>query len=44
MATKKTEGTQIIKHDWDRIKNTTDKYITSKMKIKIFKYKILEEI
>jgi len=38
--TQKTEGTQIIEHDWDRIKNTTDKYKVSKMSEEIFEYEI----
>lgn len=40
---KGTEGTQIIEHDWERIKNTTDRYKVSKMEIKIFRYKIIED-
>ncbi len=44
METKGTEGTQIIGHDWGRIKNSTDRYKVSKMEIKIFRYKIIEEV
>lgn len=29
--------------DWDNIKNSTDKYKETAMKIKIFRYIILEE-
>jgi len=43
MDIKRTEGTQIIEHDWDKIKNSTDKYNISKMSIKIFRYKIIED-
>ena len=39
--TNRTEGTKIIEHDWDRIKLPTDKYGVSKMRIKIFRYKII---
>ena len=42
MKIKGTEGTQIIEHDWDRIKNTTDRYKVSKMRIEVFRYKIIE--
>lgn len=44
MEIKRTEGTQIIEHDWERIKNSTDRYKVSKTEIKIFRYKIIEEI
>ena len=44
MDRKGTEGTQIIEHDWDRIKLPTDKYKISKTEIKIFRYKVIEEI
>jgi len=43
MKTKRTEGNQIIEHDWDKIKNSTDKYKETRMRIKIFRYKIIEE-
>lgn len=43
METKRTEGTQVIEHDWDKIKNSTDRYKVTKMRIKIFRYKIIEE-
>ena len=38
-----TEGTQKIEHDWDNIKLPTDRYKVSKMEIKIFTYKIIED-
>ena len=43
MESKGTEGTKTIEHDWDRIKNTDDKYTVSKMKIIIYKYTIIAE-
>ena len=43
MKTKGTEGTQTIEHDWDRIKLSTDRYKVSKMSIKVFTYKIIED-
>lgn len=44
MGTKGTEGTQKIEHDWDNIKLPTDRYKVSRMEIKIFRYKIIEEV
>ena len=38
-----TEGTEIIEHDWDRIKLPTDKYRVSKTRIEVFEYKIIED-
>ena len=44
METGSTEGVQAIEHNWDRIKNSTDRYKVTKMEIKIFTYKIIEEL
>jgi len=44
METKRTEGAQVIGHDWERIKNSTDRYKVTRMEIKVFKYKIIEEL
>jgi len=43
MEIKGTEGTGIIKHDWGRIKNSTDRYRITEMRVKVFRYKIIEE-
>jgi len=43
MEIKGTGGTQIIEHDWERIKNSTDRYKVSKTRIEIFTYKIIED-
>ena len=44
MENKGTQGTQIIEHDWEKIKLPTNKYTVSKMRINIFRYRIVEEL